>query len=210
MNIRRLVEYVYNESEGQPSREDQVRAIVVMSQYGYQRSGALTQREIADHASDLNIEFDHALGTVLSNLYDKDVLSRFTRPGPDWYVISQRRDEVINGEFEENVESEHEALIDHIQDEDPAGQEDDTPMTADGGQTLREAVAQELEVVPDGLEAYLRGGESGDQRERLNNAIDAVTDHDEFEKRDSYGKILLKPAAYRYHFSALALILIDE
>lgn len=207
MNIRKLIEYVHEEAEGEPSRQDQVRVLVVMSQYGYQRSGALKQREIADHADALNIEFDHKIGTALSNLVDHDVLDRFRPAGPDWYVISQRTDDIINGEFEETLRTEREALIDHIQHEDPED-EGEAHAAADGGTPLRDVVARALGVVPDGVEDHLRGGEPREQRERLNTAVEAVEEHPHFEKQ-GYDKIILKPSAYRYHFSAMVLALIE-
>jgi hypothetical protein len=45
----------------------------------------------------------------------------------------------------------------------------------------------------------LHSGSRDTQRERLNDAIDSIVDANEVEKRDTYGKVVFRHKAYRYH-----------
>ena len=64
---------------------------------------------------------------------------------------------------------------------------------------MREVIADDADIDPEEVEHHLRSGGRDTQRERLNDAIDAITDSDEVTKRDDYGKVVFRHKAYRYH-----------
>lgn len=209
MDYSELIQEVRAEHDHQPSEDDQVRVIAIAAEYGYAQSQSLTQSEIEEIAADEGIEFDCASARpALDNLVDINHLTRSLPGGDRTYVISERRDEIVNGEFEDTLRTDREALIDHIQDEEPSDERGDGAV-ADGGVTPRTVVANALGIVPEGVEAHLRAGQPTDQREPLNEAIDAIVEHDDLEKRDTYGKILLRRSGYRYRFTEKARAKID-
>jgi hypothetical protein len=120
-------------------------------------------------------------------------------PGSKYVPISERRDEVIFDEVEETVRHDRAALTEHVHDDDP-DDEDEPLLTADGrGITVREVIADDAGIDPERVEEFLHSGSRDTQRERLNDAIDAIVDADEVEKRDTYGKVVFRHKAYRYH-----------
>ena len=130
----------------------------------------------------------------------------FLPPGSSGYAISERRDEIVNGRVDETAEEDIKNLIDHIQDDDPASG-GDTPAVADGsGVTLRSVVAETFDLSPDGVERFLR---RGDQVAKLNRAVDAIEESPEVEKRDTYGRIVFRNAAYRYRLTEKAVKLVE-
>lgn len=158
---------------------------------------------------ELGLDLDYEPGTSLSHLVEIDLVDEFLRPGPDTLVIaSWLEDGVINGEVEETADEAVEALIAHMQDDDPA---DDgrSPVVADGaGTTVRREVADRFDLVPEGVEDHLR---TGDPVEKLNDAVDAIEDEDnELETRDDYGEILFINPAYRYRLTPTAVELYQQ
>lgn len=205
MDISDLVRFVRTEHDNQPSCEDQVRVITLIAEYGYLKSELLTQSEIESRADQEGIEFDCAdARPALDNLVDLGVLTRQLPAGGRTYVISNRLDEIINGRFEAILVEDREALIKHIQDEDPPEEREESAI-ADGGDHLRTVVADAFSIVPDSVEAHLRAGQPVDQRNRLNTAIDAIRDNEDVSKRATYGKIVLRQTGYRYQFSKDAI-----
>lgn len=74
---------------------------------------------------------------------------------------------------------------------------------ADGsGGILRAVLAEAFDLAPDGVERYLR---REDQVDKLNRAADAVEESPEFGKRDDYGRIVCRNAAYRYRLTSKAV-----
>lgn len=201
MSIKPILKYIRNTHSHHPSLKDQIRVIVLFGDHETTRDNPLTQREIDALATTVGVEFDHNLHTSLSNLYDAGLIDRFKKPGPEWYVISERRDEIVNGEAEAVLDVDREQLITHIQETDPSSGTAPAETAADGGTTLRGIVAAGLGVEPKGVEPHLRAGDWKDQRERVNRAIEAIEDAEEHECRDSYGRIVLRPRAYRYHIA---------
>jgi hypothetical protein len=201
MDYTNLIETVRTEHDHQKSVEDQVRVIRLVGRHGYAHSKSLLQSEIEEYAEAAGIEFDCAdAGPALGNLVDLDILQRSQPAGDRTYVISERRDEIVNGEFEPTLRTDREALIDHIQADDPP-EDADAATATDGGTTVRHVVADTLDVPPAGVEAHLRAGGPRDQREPMNTAIDAIVDHDEVNKRDTYDKITLRRSGYHYRFT---------
>ncbi|WP_049917676.1 hypothetical protein [Haloferax denitrificans] len=192
--------------------EDQVRVIKLIDDAVLPdgRDG-FTERELKELADEDGSVFDCELKTALTNLCstsvpqtdgegETNVLTRWFPPGPETYVISERLDDVVNGEFEETVVDDREALVDHIQDDD-APDSGDERAVADGGVTVRSVVSEALDVDPDGVVDHLRAGELGDQVDRINGAIDGIENHDEADRRDTYGRITFRHVAYRYYFT---------
>lgn len=203
----KVIEYVREENEGQPSLKDQVRQLVILTDENATPNGdALKSSEIDELADERGITFDCNIDTGLKNLCKTKAVERFFSQGGRVYVISQRLDEIVLGRWEEVLLNDREAIIDHIQDDDPVDDEGEPKAVTDGtGVTVRSVVAEGLGVVPEGVEAHLRAGELTDQRERLNDAIDAINENEDVEKRDTYGKIVLRHEAYRYQLTEWAV-----
>lgn len=210
MDISKLIKLVRSEHEHQPSVDDQIRALKILIEYGYDRPERLTQAEIEEYAEDLGIVWDCAdARPALDNLVELGLVAREQPNDGRAYAISERLDEIINGRFEEILLEDREALIDHIRDEDPA--EPEEGAVADGsGATPRTVVADALDVPQADIVPHLRAGAPEDQSDRINDAIDALEEHDEIETRSTYGKIVVKQSGYRYWLTRRSIDRIDE
>ncbi len=145
------------------------------------------------------------LRTCVENLREIDVIERRKPPGPDAYVIGERIDEIINGRVEEYAEEEIESLIRHMDDEieriqtvhiDPDdGDGRDVAMTDGSGKTIRNVLAQEFGVPSEDIEEYLR---VGNKISKLNEAVQAIKQHDELTTEEEYGEILFLTQPYQY------------
>lgn len=191
---------IREENGDQPSVDDQVTVAQALYDEGVlSEEEALKEDEIAELLKERGDELEYKLRTSLDNLRDIPVIVGYFPPGSRYVPISERRDEIVFGEVEETVRIDREALLDHVHDDDP-DDEEELPLTADGrGITVREVIADDADIDPEKVEHYLRNGSRDTQRERLNDAIDAIVDSDEVTKRDDYGKVVFRHKAYRYH-----------
>lgn len=191
---------IREENGDQPSVDDQMTVARTLYEEGITtEETALKEDEIAELLEERDVHLEYKLRTCLDNLRDIPVIVGHFPPGSKYVPISERRDEIIFDEVEETVRVDRESLIEHIHDDDP-DDEDELPLTADGrGATVREVVADDADIDPEDVEHYLRSGNRDTQRERLNDAIDAIVDSDEVTKRDDYGKVVFRHKAYRYH-----------
>lgn len=162
----------------------------------------------SDSEDELGLDLDYSVKTCLRHLEEIDIVEEYREPGPDTYVIADWHDETfIMGMVGEAAEEGVESLIDHVQDDDPFSG-DDTPAVADGaGVTLRQIVARKFDLQPDGLEQYLRGD---NQVEKLNDAVEAIEEHGDYETRDDYGEIRFVNVPYRYRLTAFAVDLYEQ
>lgn len=155
----------------------------------------LREDEIEDG---LDLDLDYNVGTSLDHLVEIDVIEEVVPAGPDFYAISERLDDVVNGRVDEVAAEDIEALIDHMQDDDPP-EEEETTAVADGGRmTIRRLLAEEFDVLPDTIEHFLR---RGDQVEKLNTAVEAISEHEELDKRGDYDEITFRRGAHRYRLT---------
>jgi len=193
--------YIREQKGDLPSVDDQISIVTALYEEGIgPDSEGLTRNEIAER-----LTFEHSCSTALNHLVDLDVLEEFQPSGPSTYVISERRDQIINGEVEKTVEEEIERLIDDMVErlDSPMRPGDgeyagDTVICADGGRrTLRFILAEEFDIRPDKVESYLR---EGDQLSKLNKAVDAI-EASEVDKGDDYGRVIFRRAPYRYRLS---------
>ena len=198
-----LATYIQDQKGNTASVADQISVATALHEAGVGPDhDGLTRSEIAEQ-----LAFEYSSRTVLSHLADIDILEEFQLPGPSTYVISERRDQIINGEVEETVEEEIESLIDHmvthIDDRIVAmdeGQTGDRVVLADGaGRTIRSILADEFEIRSTEVEAYLR---DGDRLSNLNEAVDAIEESEDVDKEDEYGRIVFRTPAYRYRLSS--------
>lgn len=190
---------IHKQNGHQPSVDDQVTVAQALYDEGItSEEEALKEKEIKKLLEQRGDKLEYKLRTSLDNLQDIPVIVGYFPPGSKYIPISERRDEVIFGEVEETVRVDREALVNHVQDDDPT-EDEELVLTADGrGPTARSVIADEAEVDPANVEHYLRSGSRDTQRERLNDAIDAIVDS-EVAKRDDYGKVVFKHKAYRYY-----------
>lgn len=192
---------IREENGDQPSVDDQVTVARALYDEGVlSEEEALKEDEIAELLKEREDELEYKLRTSLDNLRDIPVIVGYFPPGSRYVPISERRDEIIFGEVEETVRVDREALLDHVHDDDPDEEEEELPLTADGrGITVREVIGDDADVDPEDVEHHLHSGRRDTQRERLNDAIDAIVDSDEVTKRDDYGKVVFRHKAYRYY-----------
>lgn len=156
---------------------------------------------------ELDLDLEYNVDTSISHLEEIDIVEGTAPAGPEYYAISERLDEIVLGRVDEVAGEDVEAVIDHMQDDDPVGEED-TPAIADGGGvTVRGVLSDTFDVVPDALEGYLR---EGDQVEKLNRAVRAIREHDDLNACDDYGEILFRRGAYRYCLTPLAVDLYER
>lgn len=191
---------IHEKNGHQPSVDDQVTVARALYDEGIlSEEKALKEDEIAKLLKDRGDELEYKLRTSLDNLRDIPIIVGTFPPGSKHLPISERRDEIIFGEVEETVRVDREALIDHVLDADPED-EDERLLTADGrGATVREVIADNADINPEDVEHHLHSGSRDTQRQRLNDAIDAIADSDEVTQRDDYGKVIFKHTAYRYY-----------
>lgn len=191
---------IHEQNGHQPSVDDQVTVAQALYDEGItSEEEALKKKEVKNLLDERGDKLEYKLRTSLDNLQDIPVIVGYFPPGSKYIPISERRDEVIFDEVEETVRVDREALVNHVQDDDP-DEDDELLLTADGrGDIARSVIADEVEVDPENVEQYLRNGSRDTQRERLNDAIDAIIDSEEVAKRDDYGKVVFKHKAYRYY-----------
>ena len=211
-----LAAYVRDRKGNTHSVADQVAVVTALYEAGIGPDHeGLTRNEIAER-----LAFEYSSRTVLKHLVDIDLLEEFQPPGPSTYVISERRDQIINGEVEETVEEEIERLIDHmvahIDDRIvtmDAGQDGDRVVLADGaGRTIRSILAEEFDIRPSKVESYLR---EGDRLSKLNTAVDAIEESEDVNKEvvdkdDDYGRVIFRSAAYRYRLSERGMAIAED
>ncbi len=168
-----------------------------------------------------DIDIEYTPHTVLDHLVDVGVLAQTTPPGPDVFVISERLDEIVNGEITEEAKANIESLIAHLDDElqtselaGDAAERNEPDITtsalsvavADGaGRSIRSILATAFEIEPEQVTNFLR---SGDPVNRLNTAVEAIESSEEVTKSEEYGKIVFVNPAYRYRLTEQAMDLV--
>lgn len=198
-------DYIEEQNGNHESVNDQKELSKLLYELGITYDGEEKKKsEIVDLASESDIEFDCQPGTALDNLLDIDIVERFKpSSGGDWVVISERRDDVVFDEITETLAEDQAQLIQHIHDEDP--HDGEKSVALDGGAlTLRLLLSDEFGVGPEKVEEHLQRGDEDRQREKLNQAIDAI-EESEIDKRSTYGKIVWKRVAYRYQIPEWAI-----
>lgn len=192
------------------SVDDQVKLVMALfdADIGPEHKG-LKRSELE---SQLNIELKFTPGTILNHLSDIGLVQRVSPPGPDFYVISERTDEIVNGRIDEEVNRNLEGLIAHIDEEPHFAKKSQLSeggaiaVTDGAGRTLRSILAEEFGIMPEKIESYLRKGDSLD---KLNSAIEAIEQSESITKRDEYDKIIFRRQAYRYRLTQRAIELAE-
>lgn len=208
--IPKVESRIREENEELRSTDDQVKLVKALfdADIGPEHKG-LKRTELE---SQLDIELEFTPGTILSHLTDIGLVQRVSPPGPDFYVISERTDEIINGRVDEEVEQNLEGLITHIDEELHFAKrsqfyEGGSIAVTDGaGRTLRSILAEEFDIAPENAESYLR---KGDSLKKLNSAIKAIEQSESITKREEYGQILFVNAPYRYRLTEKAIELAE-
>jgi hypothetical protein len=198
--------YILRERRNTHSRDDLVKIAHAMWDHGKHPDTTGVKR--SDLEDELGLDLDYSAKTCLRHLEEIDVVDEYRKPGPDTYVIADWHEEVfIMGMVGEAADDGIEALIDHVQDDDPISS-DDTPAVADGaGTTLRQVVAERFDLQPNALEQHLRGD---NQVGKLNDAVEAIEKHDEFQSRNDYGEIRFINVPYRYRLTPFAVDLYEQ
>jgi hypothetical protein len=205
-----ITRHVMEENSNTRSVKDQVSvAKLLYKENIVSPNEGATRKEIEELLGEEGIELDYSLNTCLDNLLDADVIERNKPPGPDVYVIGERIDEIINGRVEEYAEQEIESLIEHMDEEieriqaiELTPEESGTGQTvaiADGaGNTIRQVLSQKFQKPAHEIEDYLR---EGDKIDKLNEAVQAIKEHDQLTKGKDYAEILFFNQSYQYRLT---------
>ena len=215
----RLERYIRERKMNTHSVDDQV--IVAKAFYNAGISPEQEGIKRTELLDSLDVDIEYQPRTVLNHLVDAGVLAQTAPPGPDVFAISERLDDIVNGQVTEEAKSNLDALIAHIDDElqvtalSEDAAERDGPQNrtsapsvavADGaGRTIRSILAAEFGIEPEQVIDYLR---SGDSVERLNTAVEAIESSEEVTKSEDYGQIVFVRPAYRYRLTDQAIDLV--
>lgn len=175
-----------------------------------------------DMLNSLDVDIEYQPRTVLNHLADAGMLEQTAPPGPAFFAISERLDEIVNGQVTDEAEANLDALIAHIDDElqltalsrgaaerDGSQARASAPSVAvaDGaGRTIRSILASKFGIEPEQVANYLR---SDDPVERLNTAVEAIESSEEVTKSEDYGQIVFVRPAYRYRLTERAIDLVS-
>ncbi|MFC7073100.1 hypothetical protein ACFQJ7_12445 [Halovenus rubra] len=218
-NFDRLERYIREQKGNTRSVDDQVTVAKAFYNAGIDpEEEGIKQAELLD-SFDVDIEYQRR--TVLNHLVDAGVLARTAPSGPDVFAISERLDEIVNGQVTEEAKANLDALIAHIDDElqvtalaEDAAERDGPPArtsepsvaVADGaGRTIRSILAAEFGIKPEQVVDFLQ---SGDPVDRLNTAVEAIESSEEVTKSENYGQIVFVRPAYRYRLTDQAMKLV--
>lgn len=218
-NFERLERYIRERKDHAPSVDEQVEVARRFYDAGIDPDHEGIKRADVVDQLDVNLEFSPV--TVLSNLVAIDVLEETIPSGPDVFAISERLDEIVNGQVTEEAKKNVEALVTHIDDElhsaelnedaaEMAEESLQTPSIAvtDGaGRTIRSILATKFDIPPERVVDFLR---SGDPVSRLNEAVEAIESAEELSKSEDYGQIVFVSQAYRYRLTNRAMELLAE
>lgn len=202
---------IKNEKGKTRSVDDQVKLVTAMfdANIGPEHDG-LKRTELE---SQLEIDLEFTPGTILSHLNDINLVERVESPGPDFSVISKRRNEIVNGEIDEKIEENLEGLIAHIDEEAHFAKKSQfsergaIAITDGAGRSLRSILAEQFDVMPENVESYLRKGDSLD---KLNSAIEAIEESNFVNKKEEYDTIIFRRAASRYRLTEKAIGLAEN
>lgn len=195
--------HIRDEHGHQPSKDDQIKLAKLLHEWGVTPGQERRRTEIAELLEEHDVELDHTLRTVLDNLEEINVVESFyPHDGNRWFPISERLDEVVLDRFEQVVRMELRRFIQHM---NSGRGSSDSRATADGGVSIRTALADHFDVMPENVETRLRRGDINDQRENLNEAIRVVDNHDGLENGDDYGRVVWRHMALRYQLTAWAI-----
>lgn len=210
-NYPQIEDYIEKRKGHVRSIDDHIKIVEFLLESGVtpEKDGH-TRRELTNELGD---ELDYKVRTLLDHLVEIGLVKEVSPSGPTTFAISQRTDEIVNGELDTEVEKNLEGLINHLDDElYVASTTSDTTSTpiavTDGaGRTIRSILAEEFDLAPEMVESYLR---KGDELEKLNAAVDAIKQSDSVRKGDAYDKIVFRRQAYRYRLTEKAIELAEN
>ncbi len=215
----RLERYIRERKGNTHSVDDQVSVAKAFYNAGIgPEEEGIKRTELLDS---LDVDIGYQPRTVLNHLVDAGVLAQTAPPGPDVFAISERLDDIVNGQVTEEAEANLDALIAHIDDElqvtalsedaaerggPQARVSSPSVAVADGaGRTIRSILAAEFGIEPEQVIDYLQ---SGDPVDRLNSAVEAIESSEEVTKSEDYGQIVFVRPAYRYRLTEQAIDLV--
>lgn len=188
------------------SVDDQVKLVEAMLVAGITPDHeGLKRRQIEE---EVNVETEHSTETLLTHLIELDLVEKVAPSGPETYLVSERINEIINGQVDEEVERNIEELIAHMDGQLCISDAENLkagnpPAVADGfGKSIKSLLAQEFGVAPEQLESYLR---EGDKLGKLNAAVEAIEESEWTTKGKEYGKIKFVRPAPRYRLTKKAV-----
>lgn len=215
----KLAEHIRERKGDTHSVDDQIAVAKGLYEAGIgPDSDGIKRSEIAER---LDVDLDYTVSTVLEHLVEIEVIKKTAPPGPDVFVISERIDEIVNGNVAEEARENVDALIAHMDDELQSIEFDEESVELEGprvsarapsvaladgaGRTVRSILAETFPVDPEEVADYLR---TGDPVDRLNEAVDVIEASEEVSKSQDYGRIVFVRPAYRYRLTEQAMELV--
>jgi len=190
------------------SIEDQVDIAHALYQQGIDQTHNGVKAD--DLEAELGLSLTYEVRTSLKHLVDLGLVNEFQPPGPDYFVIAEWKDsgngEIVNGEVEEAAEEGIEGLIEDLDPFEPSG--GDTATATDGGASLRSALAEEFDLIPEAVEDYLQS--ASDPVDVLNRAVSAVEEAEGIETSEDYGEIGFARMPYQYRLTPAAVQLYER
>lgn len=210
-DYEQLVEYIRERNSELLSVSSQIDLAIELADAGIGPDHEGLKRSELTEEFDFDFEFD--LRTSLGHLEEVGIVQRRSPPGPSVLAISERSDEIVNGDVEEAAKRNIESLIAHIEDEihsvdtEQFSERTAIAVTDGAGRTVRSVLAEAFEIKPESVESHLR---DGDPVEKLNAAIEAIEGSNHANTRDGYGKIVFVRPAYRYRLTEKGMRLASE
>lgn len=158
-------------------------------------------------------DLDFGVRTSLGHLEDAGLVEEFIPPGPEVLVIAEWMDdgdgEVVNGEVDEAAEEGIDALIEDLEPR-PAKGSGETAATDGSGNppTLRSILAHEFDLLADKVEDFL--SQTDNPVDVLNRAVDAISEEEDLEVGEDYGKIAFINMPYQYRLTEEAVTLYER
>lgn len=197
MTKEHAARYIANEKASTRSTADQITISHGMWDAGIGPShDGLRKDEIEE---ELDLDLEYTVETSLTHLEELDVVEGVAPPGPTYYAISKRLDEIVLGRVEEVAEDDLRALIDHIQDDHPLGDEAGEAVADGSGITVRTVVADAFDVVPEAVVPFLQ---KGDPVDKVAVSVDEIEASDHVEKREDYDKIIFRRGAIKHRLTS--------
>ena len=196
MSKQHAERYIRVQKQNTRSVDEQVQISHAMWESGIGPDADGVKKDDLEDELELDLNFN--VETSIRHLTEIDALEGTAPSGPDFYAISESRDEIVLGRIDEVAVDDIGSIIEHVQDNDPPREGDEVAVTDGGEPTLRGILADEFDIIPTAVEQYLR---VGDHVEKLNAAVEAIEDSDTVAARDDYGEIIFRRGAIRYNLT---------
>ncbi|MFC6906916.1 hypothetical protein [Halalkalicoccus tibetensis] len=222
MQYPSIEHWIRVENERQTSVDDQVTTASWLYERAYTAPNErqIRRRELKEEIGD---RLDHTLKTILDNLLEIGVIEKMTLPGAQAFVLHERTGKSFFGvqssqnEIQVLLNEEVSRLLADIREQNRPPR---VSATADGGTiegdssvTLREFVADTLDIPPESVESELTAIDETnedldatfDRMTQFDAVVAAIKDSDEFSRQKNYDQMGWRNRAHRWTLSEQAV-----